>query len=89
MLYRTVRKVLVLVLAFSMLALPLLTGCAKHPSPEELGQLDEARMAAEAAEKKLEEKKNEKAQLETELAQKKAELEALKEKRDAVKLKVE
>ena len=89
MLYRTARRVLVVVLAFSMLALPLLTGCTKHPSPEELSQLDEARMAAEAAEKKLEEKQNEKAQLEAELAQKKADLEALKEKRAAVESKVE
>jgi len=63
-------------------------GYTKHPSPEELSQLDGARMAADAAEKKLEEKKSEKVQLEAELAQKKAELEALKEKRDAVKSKV-
>ena len=89
MLYRVGRKALVMVLAFSMLALPLLAGCTKHPSPEELSQLDEARMAAEGAEKKLEEKKAEKAQLEAELAQKKAELEALKEKGETVKSKVE
>jgi len=89
MLYRTARRVLVVVLAFSMLALPLLAGCTKHPSPEELSQLDEARMAAEGAEKTLEEKKTEKAQLEAELAQREAELEALKGKRDAVKSKME
>ena len=89
MLYKAVRHTFVLTLVFSMLALPLLSGCTKHPSTEELGQLDEARLAAEAAEKTVQEKKSEKAQLETELAQKQADLKALQEKRDAVKSKVE
>ncbi|MFH1006453.1 MAG: hypothetical protein V1800_02970 [Candidatus Latescibacterota bacterium] len=87
--YKMVRHTFVLALIFSMLMLPMLTGCTKHPSTEELGQLDEARLSAEAAEKMVQEKKAEKAQLQQELARKQAELKALQEKRDAVKSKVD
>ena len=55
MLYKAARHTFVLALIFSMFALPLLTGCTKHPSTEELGQLAEARLAAEAAEKTVQE----------------------------------
>ncbi|MCD6169978.1 MAG: hypothetical protein J7J76_05450 [Candidatus Latescibacteria bacterium] len=69
----------------SMLSLPLLAGCTKHPSPQELTRLEEASHAAEAAEKTLQQKKEEKAALEAELSAKKARLKKLEAKRDAVK----
>jgi peptidoglycan hydrolase CwlO-like protein len=68
--------------------LMLSTGCTKKPSQEELGKLSEARMAVEAAEKKLAELKAERTQLETELEAKKEELKKAEEQRDAVKAKL-
>lgn len=64
------------------------TGCTKKPSPEELSKLNEQRMAAEAAEKKLEELKNERIQLEAQLEAKKDELKKAEEERDAIKAKL-
>lgn len=63
-------------------------GCTKKPSPEELGQLDESRKAAESAEKKLSELRAQRSELETTLNQKKQELQKLEEERDAVKAKL-
>ena len=64
--------------SLSALSLPFFSGCARHPSKEELTQLDQAREAAMAVEKKLSTKKQEKAQVEAKLAAKKAELEKAK-----------
>ena len=65
-------------LAFSALTLPFLSGCARHPSSEELTQLEQARQASDAAERKVQVKQDEKAQVELKLAAKKAELARVK-----------
>jgi septal ring factor EnvC (AmiA/AmiB activator) len=64
------------------------TGCTKRPSEEELNKLNEARIAAEAAEKKLAELRAERAQLESTLEAKKEELRKAEEERDAIKEKL-
>lgn len=64
------------------------SGCTKKPSPEELNKLTEARMAAEAAEKKLAELRAERVQLEAQLETKKTELKKAEEERDAIKAKL-
>jgi ribosomal protein L9 len=66
------------------LSLPLVVGCAGGPSQEELSLLEEKRMTAEAAEKKVVELKAEKARLERMIAEKKADKQALQEKLEAV-----
>jgi len=79
-----IRKLSSLGLTVVALSLPLVVGCAGGPSQEELGLLEEQRMAAEAAEKKVVELKAEKARLERMVAEKKAEKQAIQEKLDAV-----
>ena len=76
--WRKVTQGVLVFFAFSILSLPFFSGCARHPSKEELTQLDEAREAAMAAEKKLSTKKKEKAEVEAKQAAKKAELEKAK-----------
>jgi septal ring factor EnvC (AmiA/AmiB activator) len=63
-------------------------GCTKKPSADELSKLDEAKSAAEGAEKKLFELKQERQRLEGELQQKQDELKKSEEERDDIKKKV-
>ena len=72
-------------LVMSILVLPFASGCAKHPSKEELTRLEEACKAADSAEKTLASKKQELSRLKSELSSKKSELKKLEAKRDAVK----
>jgi len=69
--------------ASAVLALPLVSGCAGGPSPEELGSLDERREAVAAAETKVADLKAEKARLERKLAEKKADLKRAQENQEA------
>ena len=64
------------------------TGCTKRPSKDELSKLDEAKSAAEGAEKKLYELKQERQRLETERQQKQDELKKSEEERDDIKKKL-
>ena len=57
-------------------------GCTKKPSQEEVSKLEEARVAAESAEKKLSELRQERMQLEQELQGKQADLNAKQQERD-------
>ena len=70
------------------LSLPLVVGCARGPSQEELSLLDGKRMAAEAAEKQVVELKAEKARLERKIAEKNAEKKARQEKLETVRAAV-
>lgn len=63
-------------------------GCTKRPSEEELGKLEQARVAAESAEKKLAELRSERMQLEQTLDQKKQELQQHEQERDELKQKM-
>jgi septal ring factor EnvC (AmiA/AmiB activator) len=71
----------------SFLAMASLTGCTKKPNKEELTKVDEAKTAAESAEKKLSELRQERAQLETTLQQKQTDLRQSESERDDVKKK--
>jgi chromosome segregation ATPase len=51
-------------------------GCSPKPNNEEMGKLEQARAAAESAEKKLHELRQERMQLESELQGKQGELQA-------------
>ena len=65
------------VLSFLMVAFlvsTLLTGCARHPSPEQLSQLENTKAAALAAEKEAEAKKQERMEWEGKLQKKQQEL---------------
>jgi len=73
--WKNVARRILALFAFSALLLSLAAGCARHPSDEELMQLEQTRQASEAAARKVELKKEEKAQAEAKLATKKAELE--------------
>jgi len=61
-----------------------LSGCAKHPSPEQLKALDEAKAAALAAEKQKADKEKERDDLMKQLQVKKQELEKVKQEKDKV-----
>jgi len=71
----------------SFAAMAALTGCTKKPSQDELTKLEEAKQAAESAEKKLSELKVERQQLETTLSTKQTELKQNQDERDDLKKK--
>jgi outer membrane murein-binding lipoprotein Lpp len=81
-------RLLVLVAAASLVAMVNLSGCTKKPSTEELAKLEQARSAAESAEKKLAELRAERQQLEQQLDAKKGELKQNENERDDVKAKM-
>jgi flagellar biosynthesis chaperone FliJ len=56
-----------------------LSGCTKKPNTEETGKLEEARSAAESAERKLSELRQERIALEQQLQGKQKELDGQKE----------
>ena len=68
------------------LALP---GCTKKPGEEDLSKLEEARSAAESAERKLSELRKERINLENELQQKEAEISEHEQERDELRQKME
>jgi outer membrane murein-binding lipoprotein Lpp len=82
------RRLCSLGLTAAALSLTLVVGCARGPSQEEMSLLEEKRVAAEAAEKKVTELKAEKARLERKIAEKKAQKQALQEKKEAVEAAV-
>ncbi|GAB4368542.1 MAG: hypothetical protein Kow0042_09750 [Calditrichia bacterium] len=59
-------------------------GCARHPNPEQIQKMEEARSACLAAEQKLQEKQSENQKLEQQLAEKKAQLEDLKKEKELI-----
>jgi septal ring factor EnvC (AmiA/AmiB activator) len=71
----------------SFLAMSSLTGCTKKPNKEELTKVDEAKTAAESAEKKLSELRQERMQLESTLQQKQTDVHQSEAERDDVKKK--
>jgi septal ring factor EnvC (AmiA/AmiB activator) len=85
---RRARCVKVFIIAAMIAAAGASTGCTKKPSKDELSKLDEAKGAAEGAEKKLYELKQERMRLETELQQKQDELKKSEEERDDIKKKI-
>ena len=71
----------------SFIAMAGISGCTKKPSQDELTKLDEAKQAAESAEKKLSELKQERVQLEATLQSKQTELKQNEDERDDLKKK--
>jgi septal ring factor EnvC (AmiA/AmiB activator) len=63
-------------------------GCTKKPSQEEVTKLDEAKSAAESAEKKLSELRRERMDLEEQLNKKEGELKTKEQERDELKSKM-
>ncbi len=66
-----------------------MTGCTKKPSDGELAKLEEARSAAESAERKLAELRQERMGLESQLSSKEAELIEHEAEREDLKEKME
>lgn len=85
---RRVHLVRVFIIAAMIAACGMSAGCTKRPSKDELSKLDEAKGAAEGAEKKLYELKQERLRLESELQQKQEELKKSEEERDDIKKKI-
>jgi hypothetical protein len=73
--------------AFSALIVFGSAGCTKKPSQEEISKLEQARVAAESAEKKLSELRQERMQLEQELQSKQSELSTKEQERNDLKEK--
>lgn len=66
-----------------------LGGCTKKPNQEELTKLEEARAAAESAEKKLADLRQERMSLEGQLQGKESELKSDEQERDELKAKMD
>jgi len=66
----------------------LITGCTRYANEEELTTLDETQAAVESSDKKVEDLKQEKAELEQTLADKKVELEEVKAEKERVESKL-
>jgi len=79
------RFISLLILILFLVGMFSTTGCTKYASQEQLKALEDAKNAALAAEKRVEELKVEKAQLEKDIAVKKQELQKLTRDRDAVR----
>jgi septal ring factor EnvC (AmiA/AmiB activator) len=65
------------------------SGCTKKPSKEDITKLEEARNAAESAERKLADLRQERMELEKQLVQKEAELKQHETERDELKQKMQ
>ena len=65
-----------------------ISGCTRKPSQQELTKLEEAKSAAESADKKLSELRQERLILEQELTNKQTELRNQETERDAIKAKL-
>lgn len=74
--------------AIALVALTL-TGCSKGPNEEQLNALEEARGAAESAERAKAAKVQERTELEAQVAAKEGQLSTKEEERDDVKQKME
>lgn len=72
----------------SMVAVGSFSGCTKKPSQDELTKLEDARSAAESAEKKLSDLRQERQQLEGTLSQKQEKLKSEEQERDGIKEKL-
>ena len=72
---QSIRKTLSWVTMVAVVASMSMIGCSKHPNEKQLQALEETKQAALAAESQLEQKRQEKADLERQLAEKKAQLE--------------
>jgi septal ring factor EnvC (AmiA/AmiB activator) len=66
----------------------LSSGCTKRPNEDELAKLEQARSAAESAERKLADLRSERTQLEKTLEQKQQELSQHEAERDELKQKM-
>ncbi len=72
----------------SFVALCTMSGCTKRPSEEELAKLEEAKAAAESAERKLADLRRERMDLESQLQAKEDELRNHEAERDDLKEKM-
>ncbi len=74
---------------FSALVVIGWSGCTKKPSQEEVTKLEQARVAAESAEKKLSELRQERMQLEQDLQSKQSNLKDKENERDTLSQKTQ
>ena len=65
-----------------------MAGCTKKPSTQDVSKLEDARSAAEGAEKKLAELKQERLKLEQDLQSKQSDLQKSEQERDSLKNQV-
>jgi hypothetical protein len=73
---------------FSVLVVIGWSGCTKKPNQEEVAKLEQARVAAESAEKKLSELRQERMQLEQDLQSKQSDLKGKETERDTLSQKI-
>jgi hypothetical protein len=84
---KALRRLGCFLLMGSFIAMTGVTGCTKKPNKEELTKVEEAKSAAESAERKLSELRQERVTLESTLQQKQADLQKNESERDDVKKK--
>jgi peptidoglycan hydrolase CwlO-like protein len=79
-------RILVLVLfSLTLISSFFITGCTRYAKEEELTTMDETEASADAAEKKVEDLEQEKAELQAKLEQKKQELKEVQAEKEKVR----
>ncbi len=81
---KMLRRSLVILLLCAFLGSMVLSGCARHPGPEELNQLEMTKAAALAAEEKAEAKTKERMEWEAKLKEKQKQLQKAEDDLKAV-----
>jgi septal ring factor EnvC (AmiA/AmiB activator) len=84
---RAILVIKLVVIAAILVCSGLGVSCTKKPGKDELSKLDESKNAAESAERKLGELKQERARLESDLQEKQSELKKNEDERDNIKQK--
>ncbi|MBN1131275.1 MAG: hypothetical protein JXA71_19960 [Chitinispirillaceae bacterium] len=80
--YKMMKLARFLLIGFMVVTPALMVGCTKKPEKEDISKLEEARAAAESAERKLSELRQERIRLEQELQEKQSELKSDEQERD-------
>lgn len=82
------RVTTVVTCAMLVLFVTALTSCTKYASPDDLQNLDEAKQAAQSAEKELAQMKSDRKKVEMELTETKQELSSAEAEKEAVSVRV-
>jgi septal ring factor EnvC (AmiA/AmiB activator) len=82
---RAIRILVLVLFSLTLVSSLFITGCTRYAKEEQLTTLDETEASADAAEQRVAEKEQEKAELEAKLEQKKQELKDVQAEKEKVR----
>ncbi|NOZ60471.1 MAG: hypothetical protein GXO74_02210 [Calditrichaeota bacterium] len=85
---KTMRTLLVVTFIFALMLSVFLTGCTRHPNEKQCAAYEEQVKATDAAEQALQNKKEDKTQVEQQLNDAKQKLEAVKSEKSTIQSKL-